>query len=74
MIHAESKKLHLIEFLIRENDESVLNKVENILMAGKEKISPKFADFSNTLSQEELDAFEHNIAEGCEQINKNDWE
>ncbi len=65
MIHAESKKLHLIEFLIKENDESVLIKIENILKAAQEKPSAKFTNFSNTLSKEELDAFERNILADC---------
>ena len=73
MIHAESKKLHLIEFLIKEDDEAVLNKIETILTAAKEKHVSRFDSFSNNLSKEELDAFERNIDDGCEQINENDW-
>jgi len=73
MIHAESKKLHLIEFLIKEDDEAVLNKIETILTAAKEKSISGFDSFSNNLSKEELDAFERNIDDGCEQINENDW-
>jgi Txe/YoeB family toxin of Txe-Axe toxin-antitoxin module len=66
MIHAESKKLHLIEFLIKEDDEAVLNKIETILTAAKEKPVSGFDSFSNNLSKEELDAFERNIDDGCE--------
>jgi hypothetical protein len=73
MIHTESRKLHLIEFLIKENDEIVLNKIENLLTASKDKHVSKFSTFTNNLSKEELDAFEHNIDDGCEQINENDW-
>ena len=73
MIHAESRKLHLIEFLIKENDEAVLNKIENLLTAAKNRSASKFNAFKNNLSKEELDAFERNINDGCEQINENDW-
>lgn len=73
MIHAESRKLHLIEFLIKENDESILSKVEAILTAAKSKTASNFSSFSNILSKEELDAFDRNISDGCEQINENDW-
>lgn len=73
MIHAESRKLHLIEFLIKENDDAVLKKIENLLTASKDKSSAKFGAFKNSLSKEELDAFERNIDDGCEQINENDW-
>jgi len=62
MIHTESKKIAPDRV---ENDESVLAKIENILRTAKEKPSAKFANFSNTLSKEELDAFEKNIQEGC---------
>ena len=68
MIYTESKKLRLIEFLIKENDATVLKKVENILAASSDKPSPKFVNFSNKLNNEELEAFEKNIEDGCEQI------
>jgi len=68
MIYTESKKLHLIEFLIKENNADVLKKVEKILTASSDKPSPKFVNFSNKLNQKELEAFEKNIEDGCEQI------
>ena len=68
MIYTESKKLHLIEFLIKENNADVLKKVEKILTASSDRPSPKFANFSNKLNKEELEAFEKNIEDGCEQI------
>jgi hypothetical protein len=73
MIYTESKKLHLIEFLIKENNEEVLKKVEKILMASTGNSSSKFANFSNKLNKQELEEFERNIEDGCEQINENDW-
>jgi hypothetical protein len=33
----------------------------------------KLKEFTNILSVEELEAFEKNIEEGCEQINEADW-
>ena len=65
MIYTESKKLHLIEVLIKENNEDVLKKVENLLLSSTGKTSPKFIDFSNKLTGQELDEFERNIEEGC---------
>ena len=73
MIYAESKKLHLIEFLIKENNVEVLKKVEQILMASTDKSLSKFVNFSNKLNKQELEEFERNIEEGCEKINENDW-
>lgn len=73
MIYTESKKLNLISFLIKETNEDVLKKVEKILMASPTAPSEKFAKFSNKLSTKELEEFEKNIEDGCEQINENDW-
>ena len=73
MIHAELKKLHLIEFLIKENNEDVLKKIEKLLTESTHRPASKFSNFSNKLSKKELDEFEKNIEEGCEQINENDW-
>ena len=73
MIYTESKKLHLIESIIRETNEDVLKRIEKILIASPKVPSEKFADFSNSLTIAELEEFEKNIETGCEQINENDW-
>lgn len=73
MLYTESKKRRLAEVLIKENNEDVLKKVEEILLASKVNSSSKLSNFSNKLTKEELDEFERNIEEGCEQINENDW-
>ncbi|AMR30714.1 hypothetical protein A0256_04405 [Mucilaginibacter sp. PAMC 26640] len=73
MIYTESKKLHLIESLIKEKDDAVLKEIENILTKSTDISMRKFGDFSNVLTQEELNEFEKNIRDGCEQINKDDW-
>jgi hypothetical protein len=73
MIYTESKKLHLIASLINENNKDVLKKVEEILSKSVHKPNPKFVNFSNTLSAIELEEFERNIEDGCEQIIENDW-
>lgn len=73
MIYTEIKKLDLISSLIRETDEEVLKKIENILKASPKKESKRFANFSNSLTEQELASFEKNIEDGCEQINENDW-
>jgi hypothetical protein len=73
MIYTEIKKLDLISSLIRETDEEVLKKIENILKASPKKGLKRFANFSNSLTEQELVDFEKNIEDGCEQINENDW-
>ena len=73
MIYTESKKLHLIESIIKETNEDILRSIEKILTASPKVPSEKFADFSNKLTIAELEEFEKNIETGCEQINENDW-
>jgi hypothetical protein len=73
MIYTESKKLHLIESIIRETNEDVLKSIEKILTASSKVRAEKFADFSNNLTAAELEEFARNIETGCEQINENDW-
>jgi len=73
MIYSESKKRHLIEVLLKVNNDEVLEKVEKILSGSINKPAPKFSSFSNKLSDQELAEFERNIEDGCEQINENDW-
>ncbi|TFF33699.1 hypothetical protein [Mucilaginibacter psychrotolerans] len=73
MISTEVKKLHLIESLIKENNEIVLREIEKILAASNHGPKNTIGNFVNVLSSEELDAFERNIEEGCEQINEDDW-
>jgi hypothetical protein len=73
MIYTEAKKLRLIEVLIKENDDEVLKKVEKILITPTLTSSAKFANFSNKLTDLELEELEKNIEDGCEQINENDW-
>jgi hypothetical protein len=73
MIYTEAKKLRLIEVLIKENNDEVLKKIEKILIAPTLTSSAKFANFSNKLTNLELEKLERNIEDGCEQINENDW-
>lgn len=73
MLYTELKKLDLISSLIKETDEEVLKKIESILKTSPKKKSKRFANFSNSLTEQELADFEKNIGDGCEQINENDW-
>ena len=72
-MHAETIKLNIIASLINENDEAVLKDVEKILTNSKSWPASKFENFSNALSESELNDFEQIIKDGCEQINQDDW-
>lgn len=73
MIRTEERKLQLIESLLKENNEDILKQIEKILQTDTKTNGQKFSDFHNQLTEEELEAFEKNIQDGCEQINDDDW-
>jgi hypothetical protein len=76
-MYSEARKLHLIEEVLKITNESTLNKLEVFL-----KVLPKtddaiplnsFSNFSGIWSEKESEEIEKAIAEGCEQIDSNDW-
>jgi hypothetical protein len=72
-MYTEAKKLHLIEYLLKESNESVLSKVEEILINAAKMPKNNIGSFVSTLSIEEVDEMEKIINEGCERINPDDW-
>ena len=73
-MYAEAKKLHIIEEILKVENDTVLAELESVLTKSKVPSKPRsFRDFVGVLSDEELEAFERNINEGCEQINEDDW-
>ncbi len=70
---AVEKKLHLIESLIKENDELVLIKVEEILNKSSDMGKKRFSSLNIGISAEEAAELEQIIEDGCEQINDDDW-
>ncbi len=73
-MYAEAKKLHIIEEVLKVDNDAILAELENILTKST-LLSPKF-NFSTlvgSLTPEEVDELERNIEDGCEQINENDW-
>jgi hypothetical protein len=74
-MYAEAKKLHLIEELLKVDNDTILVEIETVLAKSKAQLprSKSFRDFKSTLTLEEVDELERNIEEGCEQINEDDW-
>ena len=71
---AEAKKLHIIEEVLKVNNDTVLVELENVLSKSNTSNPRKaFLSFTTQLSPEELSEFEKNIENGCEQINEDDW-
>ena len=75
-MYSDTRKINIIEAVLKVKDEKVLNEVESVLAkSGKEKISAgkSFVDFTRSFTKEEADEFEKLIEEGCEKINEDDW-
>jgi hypothetical protein len=74
-MYTEAKKLHLIEELLKVDNDTLLDELESVLNRSKSALphSNSFQKFSGSLSLEEVNDFERNINEGCEQINEDDW-
>ena len=71
----KQKKIHLIEEILKIEDAQLLAEVEHVIAKAKlYKVGRRsFASFSNLWTEEEIDELEKIIAEGCEQINPDDW-
>lgn len=69
----EAKKLHLIEYLLKESNERVLAKVEAILATSAKESKKGYAGFKSTLTSAEVDEMEKAINEGCGQIDEDGW-
>jgi hypothetical protein len=75
VMNGEAKKLHLIEAILKVEDEALLNEVESLLARGAMKTMEKksLKDFSGIWTEEEAEEMKKFIEESCEQINPDDW-
>jgi hypothetical protein len=74
-MYGEAKKLHLIEEILKIEDEAVLAEVETVITRNKIHAVNRrsFKDFAGIMSDEEAGELERIIEEGCEQIHPDDW-
>ncbi|MDO3642615.1 hypothetical protein [Mucilaginibacter sp. L3T2-6] len=74
---AETKKLHIIEEILKIDNDNVLSALENFLkISGKGKEYTKKFDikaFSGIWTKEEADEIEKIISASCETIHPDDW-
>lgn len=74
-MHIETRKLHLIEEMLKVNSEATLSALENLLKrtnSKTDKKTPALKDFSG-IWKDEAEEMERNIAESCETIHPDDW-
>jgi hypothetical protein len=70
-MYGEAKKLHLIEEILKIENEAVLDEVNNVISSNKlHAVEPKsFNKFSGIWSSSEADEMKRIIEESFEQIN-----
>lgn len=76
MMYAEIRKLHLIEEVLKIDNEYTLSALENILKktsVSENGFQSPFAAVSGIWSTEEAQEIEIAIMKNCEQINQDDW-
>jgi len=71
----ETRKLHLIEEMLKVKSEATLSALENLLKLSNNKTvkKPDIKDFSGIWSKSEAEEIERIIAESCETIHPDDW-
>ncbi len=71
-MYGEAKKLHLIEEILKIENETVLDEVEIVISKSRvhkdEVIRQSFKTFAGMMSDNEVNELEKIIEEGCEQI------
>jgi len=71
----ETRKIHLIEEVLRINDEPTLSALEGVLKKAKDSETNKMSiyDFVGLLSEKETKQVKKAIAESCEIVHTQDW-
>jgi len=74
-MYSDSRKINIIEAVLKIEDDAVLNEVEAVLAksGSKKAIHKSFIDFTKSFTAEEAEEFEKIIEEGCEKINEDEW-
>ncbi len=74
-MYSEAKKLHLIEEILKIENDTILDEVETVITRGMHNSGKRksFKDFAGMMTDSEANEFEKIINEGCEQIHPDDW-
>jgi len=73
---SEERKLQLIEEVLKVKNDAVLVELEAVIKKAEqlnEQPRSSAHDFSGLWSKEDAELIEKAIADGCEQINPDDW-
>ena len=74
-MYSETRKIHLIEAVLKVKSNSILTEIETILNSynNKSEKKPSIYDFVGIISKNEAKEMKLAIAETCEMIDENDW-
>lgn len=75
-MYSDSKKIQLIEDVLRQDSSVVLKELEAVLKKSRGTVVTKKGrahDLLGQWSQQDAELIEKAIAEGCEQIHANEW-
>lgn len=75
-MYPEARKIHLIEEVLKVENEDVLLALENVLKSAGLVITsrrPSAHEFSGSWSREDAALIEKAIEDGCEEIHPDDW-
>jgi hypothetical protein len=70
---ADTRKIHIIEAVLKTDDEHILSEVEKIVSQPTQEKKISAFDFVGTISKEDAELINKAIEEGCEEINPDDW-
>jgi hypothetical protein len=73
---AESRKLHIIEAVLKTDDDATLKAIEAIVENNNYRPNQekgRFSDLLGVLSSEEAETMKRTIEESFEKINPDDW-
>jgi hypothetical protein len=74
-MYGEAKKIHLIEAILKIEDDTILAEIETAINKSKLNIvgEKNFRALSGTWTKKEADEMKKIIEDSCEQINIDDW-
>jgi len=74
-MYLETRKIHLIEEVLKANDESILIEIESVFNKFNSKLENKkdIYDFVGVISKSDANEMIKAIADTCENIDSNDW-
>jgi hypothetical protein len=75
-MRSEARKLHIIEAVLRTENEAILTAMETIVdqnYAPGKRTKGRFSDLLGVMTEEEAESMKKTIEENFEKINPDDW-